>query len=143
MKKLVVFEAPLPPSTHEELPDIDTQVQRDRNDMIALLPRFARDVLVPGSRRERLFGQGLLDLVYKTTLYEDVRQARDFDDAELATIAAPVLAIYGTESKIRRVGERLRRVVPGTRLVELPGDHYLMLETPGKVAAVIEEFVHG
>jgi pimeloyl-ACP methyl ester carboxylesterase len=143
VSKLVVLEGPLPPSTQEEFPSLDEQARKDPGELFALLPQFVRDALVPGSRRARRFEANMHYLVYDTTLYEDIRQAQDFLDTELARLQPPLLAIYGLDSKINHAGHRLARVVPGARLLELPGDHYLLLSVADRVSAAIEAFADG
>jgi len=143
VRKLVLVEAPLPPSTQEEFPPLDEQEKKDPGELFALLPQFVRDAIVPGSRRARRFESNMHYLVYDTTLYEDIRHAEDFTDATLAGLQPPMLAIYGLDSKINHAGHRLARVVAGSRLLELPGDHYLLLSVADRVSAAIEEFAHG
>lgn len=60
-------------------------------------------------------------LIYETSLVDDLAQTPVYDDAQIASIACPVLAVYGADSDIRADGERLARTIPGCDLRLYPG----------------------
>jgi pimeloyl-ACP methyl ester carboxylesterase len=147
VRKIVVVEAPLPASRLEELDESFRQTLAAANDRqsqdaaLEMLPDVMRERLAGGRRRER-FADSMRFLA-TSTLYYDMRREEDIPDAVLARLDLPLLAIYGTRSKLRTVGARFAHAVPGARLVELEGGHFLPLEQTGAVAAAISEFVDG
>lgn len=52
----------------------------------------------------------------QTTFVQDLLASPPLDDAALAAIACPVLAVYGADSALRTDGERLARILPDCRL---------------------------
>lgn len=57
----------------------------------------------------------------ETSFVRDLTATPPIDDATLAGIRCPVLALYGEVSDLRPEGERLARVMPHCRLVIVPG----------------------
>lgn len=57
----------------------------------------------------------------ETTFARDLTGTAPIDDATLARIACPTLALYGEVSDLRPEGERLAGVMPHCRLVIVPG----------------------
>lgn len=57
----------------------------------------------------------------ETSFVRDLTATPPIDDATLAGIRCPVLALYGEVSDLRPEGERLARVMPQCRLVIVPG----------------------
>jgi pimeloyl-ACP methyl ester carboxylesterase len=140
VSKLVVVEAPLPPSRLEEL---ERFLGRSPDAMLGALPDVLREALVGGGRRGRRFVEATRFLTQESTLFDDLSHAEDIPDADLATLTPPLLAVYGTESSCRPVGARLARVVPGARLEELRGGHFLPLEAPTALTDAIARFIDG
>jgi pimeloyl-ACP methyl ester carboxylesterase len=140
VSKVVVVEAPLPPSKIAELQSFLTAAP---DAMLEALPRALRTMVGNGGRRTERFADTLAFLVKESSLLDDLRAAEDIPDDALASLRAPLLAVYGSRSSCRPVGERLARVVPGARLVELDGGHFLPIEAPRAVADVLAEFLHG
>lgn len=138
--KLVVVEAPLPPSRLEELEGF---LGRSPDAMLQALPDVLREALVGGGRRGRRFVEAMRFLAEESSLFDDIRRAEDIPDAALAKLAVPLLAIYGVESSCRPTGARLARVVPGAKLHELDGGHFLPLETPIALTDAIVRFLDG
>lgn len=56
----------------------------------------------------------------ETTFVRDIAGTAPIDDATLARITCPTLALYGAISDLRPEGERLARVMPSCRLVIVP-----------------------
>jgi pimeloyl-ACP methyl ester carboxylesterase len=100
-------------------------------------------MLEGGGRRARRFLTGVLALANETTLLDDLRRTEDIADDVLARLAMPLLAVYGARSSVRRVGDRLARVVPGAELVELAGGHFLPIESPHALTPVLAGFLDG
>jgi pimeloyl-ACP methyl ester carboxylesterase len=140
VKKLCVVESPLPPSGEGEL---ESLLASGPDAMLGALPSVLRDTAMAGGRRGKRFVESLRFLAYESSLMDDLRHAEDIPDAALASLACPLLAVYGTASSCRSVGARLSRVVPGARLVELPGGHFLPLEAPGPLTDTVVGFVDG
>jgi pimeloyl-ACP methyl ester carboxylesterase len=139
VKKLCLVEAPLPASRLEEL---ESFLGREPDAMLDALPTVLRDAFGAGRRGKR-FVEGLRFLAQESSIFGDLRRAEDIPDAALASLALPLLAVYGTESSCRPVGTRLAKVVPGARLSLLPGGHFLPLETPGPLTEEIVRFIDG
>ena len=140
VKKLCLVEAPLPASHLEEL---ESFLGRSPDEMLGALPGILRDAFAGGGRRGRRFVEALRFLAQESSVFQDLRQAEDIPDARLAALALPLLAVYGKQSSCRPVGARLARVVPGARLVELEGGHFLPLEAPGPLTDAIGSFLDG
>jgi pimeloyl-ACP methyl ester carboxylesterase len=140
VKKLCLVEAPLPASRLEEL---ESFLGRDPDAMLEALPTVLRDAFGGAGRRGKRFVEGLRFLAQESSIFADLRRAEDIPDAALAALTCPLLAVYGTESSCRPVGKRLAKVVPGARLVELPGGHFLPLESPGPLTDAIVRFIDG
>jgi pimeloyl-ACP methyl ester carboxylesterase len=72
-------------------------------------------------------------LVEGTTLVADLASS-PLDDAALAPIRGPALAIYGEKSDVIDRGHRLAQAIPGCELVVLPGcSHSVMWEATDDV----------
>jgi pimeloyl-ACP methyl ester carboxylesterase len=138
--KIAVVEAPLPPSHLEEL---DGFLGHSPDEMVGALPAALRDVIANGGRRARRLVETVRFLGMESSLLADLRRAEDIPDAALASLRAPLLAVYGTDSSCRPTGARLARVVPGVRHVELPGGHFLPVEAPDRVTQELRRFFDG
>jgi pimeloyl-ACP methyl ester carboxylesterase len=138
--KLVLVEAPLPPSRLEEL---DSFLGQPAETMAEALPEVLRDALGRKGRQARRFIDSLRFLATESSLLEDLRTARDMDDAAIAALSCPVLCVYGSRSSCLPVGRRITRLAPRAKLVEIEGGHFLPIEAPASVGAAITEFVRG
>ncbi len=138
--KLVLVEAPLPPSRLEEL---DSFLGQPAEAMAEALPDVLRDALGRKGRQARRFVDSLRFLTTETTLLQDLRGARDVDDASIEALACPVLCVYGSHSSCLPVGRRIAGLAPRARLVEIDGGHFLPVEAPATVGAAIADFVRG
>lgn len=145
VRKLALVETPLPPS---QLQEMDAYVGGgldggglDR--MLEAFPSVVREALVGGGRRGRRIAESIRFLWLESSLPDDVRRAEDVPDDQLAALACPLLAVYGSRSSCRPAGARLARLVPGARLVELPAGHYLPLEVPGLLTEALASFADG
>jgi pimeloyl-ACP methyl ester carboxylesterase len=135
--RLVLVEAPMPPFLDSEFGDF---LRRAPDEMAGALPDALRGVVERGGRAATRFLAQLRFLAVESTLLGDLAREAEHSDAELARIACPLLAVYGARSTCLPAGERLQRVVPGARLVVLPGGHFLPTEMPDALASVIVAF---
>jgi pimeloyl-ACP methyl ester carboxylesterase len=140
VSKVAVVEAPLPPS---KIAELQSFLSAAPDAMLEALPRALRTMVGHGGRRTERFTDTLAFLAKESSLLDDLRAAEDIPDDALASLQAPLLAVYGSRSSCRPVGERIARVVPGARFVELDGGHFLPIEAPRAVADVLAEFLHG
>jgi pimeloyl-ACP methyl ester carboxylesterase len=116
--RLVLVEAPLPPS------------------QLAELAAFVR--LPPAQMARQLVG-----LAAETTALKDLAAEADIPDDALARLAAPTLLVYGDRSSCRPTGDRLLDVLPHARLRVLQGGHFLPTDAgPALTSALVEE-LHG
>lgn len=138
--KLALVDVPLPPSLLPEMARLDAS---SAERLVESLPGPIRDAFAGGGRRARKIAGALRALTLETTLLDDLRREPDVPDAELRTLALPVLAIFGASSRCLPAGERIARAVPGARLEVLPGGHFLPLECPGYLADALETFLVG
>ena len=138
--KLVLVEAPLPPSKFGEFNQF---LSKSPEQMLTALPPETREFFERGSRQARRLLAQLTRLTVESTLVADLEAEADIPNAQLQTLACPTLCVYGTDSACRGVGDRLASVIPDGQLVELPGGHYLHLDAAAQLAARIEEFVDG
>ncbi len=132
VRRLVLIEAPLPPSVVPELAGILA-------DPAAALPAPLAAALRDGNRRAHKLAAGVARLAFETTLLEDVRREPDLDDADLAKLTVPTLLIYGRTSGCRPAGERLARTIPGAELVLLDGGHFITSEARQALGDLLEE----
>jgi pimeloyl-ACP methyl ester carboxylesterase len=139
VRKVAVVEAPLPPS---KIAELDSFLRAKPDQMLEALPHALRNLVARGGRRTARFADTLAFLTRGSSLLDDLRSAEDLPDDALAALACPLLAVYGTQSSCRPVGERLARTVRGARLVELEGGHFLPLEAPRALSDVLTGFLH-
>lgn len=134
--KLVLVEAPLPPS---RLAELEAFVSAPPDEMWSALPASLASTL--GGRRGKRFVDSMRFFAEETTLFEDLRRAEDVPDEALQSLHCPLLAVYGTGSSCRPVGERLGRSVPGAHIAELPGGHFLPLESSAPLTELVTRFI--
>jgi pimeloyl-ACP methyl ester carboxylesterase len=158
VRRLVLVEAPLPPHSLAETQglteglDLDgiwnadelreRILSRDDADAILdILPQPLRPMILSGRRGMQRAARNLWFLVGESSMVADLRAEPDIPDEDLRRLGCPTLCIFGSRSKLRSVGDRLERVIPGARLVELDGGHYLVNERPRELAALIAGFL--
>jgi pimeloyl-ACP methyl ester carboxylesterase len=95
-----------------------------------------------GRRGDRLV-RALSRLVLETTLVADLRAEREPDAAELASVRAPTLLVYGDSSSCAPGGGRLASAIPDARHVVLSGGHYLHLDARDALTQHIVEHLRG
>jgi pimeloyl-ACP methyl ester carboxylesterase len=137
VSKIAVVEAPLPPSN---LVEFDGFMSGGPGEMLEALPEVLRRSFAGGRRGSRA-AETVRFLAQESSLLRDLRLAEDVPDEALRRLRRPLLAVYGKSSSCRPVGARLLRLVPGARLVELEGGHFLPLEAPRALTGVLKEFI--
>lgn len=140
VRRLVIVEAPLPPSSFHEL---DEFAGRTPAQMIDALPEGLRAFVAGGGRKSTRLLDAIHFLVSGTSLLADLRAEPDIPDAELARLDCPALCLYGDRSSCLRTGERLARVLPRARLGILPGGHYLHLDATAELTRLTLEHLDG
>jgi pimeloyl-ACP methyl ester carboxylesterase len=133
--RLVLVEAPLPPS---KLPELEAFLAARPEAMLAALPAPLRAAAEGGSRRGKKQLEQIRRLVAESTLLADLRAERDLDDDALRGLRAPALLVYGDRSSCRPAGERLARTLPHAELVVLPGGHFLPVESAQALNDLLE-----
>ena len=140
VRRLAIVEAPLPPASALGIAEFMT---RPREQMLDALPAPLREAVAAGRRQAARLVASLEALALRSTLLADVRAEPDFDDGELARIAAPTLLAYGDQSACAPAGERLARALPDARRIVLPGGHFLHLDARAPLAAALVEHLDG
>lgn len=139
VRRLALVEAPLPPAS---LADLDSYLETDPQEYLQAVPATLRRTTIRATgRRVRRTRAALEARRDDTSLVADLRAEPDFDDAALARLPHPALCVYGARSVCRPAGERLARVLPAARLVELDGGHMLPLECPAELTRTLAEFL--
>jgi pimeloyl-ACP methyl ester carboxylesterase len=141
VRRLVLVDAPLPPS---DVPELNAFLTRRPEDMLDALPAALRGEVQGASRRGRRLVEQLRRLVVDSSLLADLSREPDFTDAELQSLDVPTLLVYGDRSGCLGAGQRLARALPRARLATLPGGHFLPAEQPGMLGQLLEEeLLHG
>lgn len=143
VRRLVIVDAPLPPSRAMEMADFMTPGDALPSRILDALPAPLRDAVAGGRRQAQRLLESLEFLLAKSSLLADLRAEPDFDDVELARLDVPTLCVYGDRSACLPAGQRLARVVPGAQLRVLPGGHYLHLDARAALVTELESFLHG
>jgi pimeloyl-ACP methyl ester carboxylesterase len=82
-----------------------------------------------GGRKVNRLARNAEDLIYNTTLLDDLQAVRPLSDAELGGIGCPLLAFYGEQTDLMDRAHDLERLVPGCELHILEGcSHSVLLE---------------
>jgi pimeloyl-ACP methyl ester carboxylesterase len=135
--RLVLVEAPLPPS---QLAELAAFVRLPPAQMAEALPEPLRSALERGGRAATSLARQLVGLAAETTALKDLAAEADIPDDALARLAAPTLLVYGDRSSCRPTGDRLVRVLPHARLSILKGGHFLPTDAgPALTSALVEE----
>jgi pimeloyl-ACP methyl ester carboxylesterase len=94
-------------------------------------------------RKRTRLARAAEELVEHTTLIADLRASPALDEARLACIACPVLALYGEHSDVRARGEALARTLPRCRLEVVAGcTHSVLWEATEHVRERVVAFVN-
>jgi pimeloyl-ACP methyl ester carboxylesterase len=133
--RLVLVEAPLPPS---RLPELDAFLAAAPSEQLAALPAPLAAAVQGGSRQGRKLLEQVRFLTVESSLLRDLAAEPDFPDHLLARVACPTLCVYGRGSGCLPAGERLARVIPGAELALLDGGHFLPAENAAGLSALLE-----
>ncbi|CAN5631901.1 alpha/beta hydrolase [soil metagenome] len=137
VRKLVVVEAPLPPSSAIELGSFLT-AKPER--IVESLPEALRTSVAAGGRQAKRLVDNVVHLVRDTTLLADLRAE---PEPPLKDLYIPTLALYGDQSSCLAAGEHLARSAPYVELKILHGGHYLHLDARAELTTAIAEFLDG
>jgi pimeloyl-ACP methyl ester carboxylesterase len=135
--KLALVEAPLADAT-----DTDSFLARTPAQMLEALPAGLRDAVTTGRRRAR-FLEAMRFFAEESSVLEDMKLALPQARQCLPTIRCPVLAVYGTQSSCRASGGRIAAEIKQSTTIELPGGHFLPVESPQELGGIIEDFIDG
>ena len=140
VRRIVIVEAPLPPTTPDEITAF-----RDLppEEALAALPEGVRGAIAAGKRQAVRWLTTITGLSQDTSLVADIAATPAFTEDELRRLPACTL-VYGDASSTRGSAAHLAETVPGAKLVWLPGTHWLPVEqtqalTEVIVAALAEE----
>jgi len=87
-------------------------------------------------RKSNRLARNAAALVHGTSLVEDMRTSGALTDAELRSVRAPVLALYGETSDLRAEAERTASLLPRAELRIVPGaSHSVLWEATARVRA--------
>jgi pimeloyl-ACP methyl ester carboxylesterase len=134
--KLVLVDAPLPPS---QLPELAGFLAARPEEQVAALPGPLREAVLGQSRQGRRLLEQVKYLAQEASVLADIARTPDFDDAALTKLRCQVDLVYGERSGCRAAGERLAKVIPGASLTLVPSGHFVPAEAPGALADVLEE----
>ena len=140
VRRLVLCEAPLPPSSLSEMASV---LSADPQELLGMLPESLREAFSGGKRRAIKAARRLQRLLTESTLVSDLKAEGDIPDERLATLSHETLLLYGEDSSCRPVADRLLSSLPAASLKTLPGGHYLAAERAADVGALIKEFLDG
>ena len=142
VRRLVVVEAPLPPSSALELASC-LSADVSPATLLDALPESLRTAVASGRRQAARLASSVIALVRDTTLLADLRAEPDPTDAQLAMLQPPTLCLYGDRSACRPAADRLARVAPRARSMILSGGHYLHLDARDAMIEAIESHLDG
>jgi len=140
VRRLVLCEAPLPPSRLEEMAGV---LSADTDELLEMLPDSLREAFTSGNRRALKLGRRLQRLLTETSLVEDLQAEGDLSDETLSSLTQETLLLYGERSSCLAVGGRLAGLIEGARLETLDGGHYLAAERAPEIGRLIQEFLDG
>ncbi len=140
VRRLVIVDAPLPPSGTDVLGEAEVASPAD---LLAMLPDDLRTLLLHGGRRARRFLASLEHLLQRATLTHDLAAEAPLTLAALAACEVPVTLIYGERSRCLEDGHHLAAHLPGATLHTLPAGHFLPNEVPAELTALLVEVLDG
>jgi len=93
-------------------------------------------------RKRNRLAANASELIYETSLVDDLGQTPVYDDAQLAQISCPVLAVYGGDSDILSHGKRLESTIPDCNLRVYPGcTHSVIWEATTDLRADVLDWI--
>ncbi len=137
VNRLVCIEGPMPLARGLEM---DEFRDSDPETMLAALPIELRESLGSGSRQGRKLMARLNFLLNETNLLAQLRREPNPAVTRAGAYRNPALLIYGTQSKLVDVPQKMQTLLPQAQLSWLPGGHYLPSEMPQELGRTIGEF---
>lgn len=138
--RLALVEAPLLDGHADDLLGF---LKLPEASMIEALPGDLRGALEAGGRRARRLLEGLVGLALQTSLLKDLAATRPPPDSTIAGLRCPVMAVYGESSGCLAGAARIQALLPAARVETLPGGHYLPVEAPAALTALLCDFAFG
>lgn len=135
--RLVCIEAPMPLARGLEM---DEFRDADPETMLAALPIELQKSLGSGSRQGRKLMARLNFLLNETNLLAQLRRESNPAPLRAGAYRNPALLIYGKQSKLVDVPQKLQGLLPQAQLSWLSGGHYLPSEMPQELGRTIGEF---
>ncbi len=112
----------------------------ERDQMIA--QRFEHWLGRHSPRKATRLARTARELVYGTSLVQDLAATPPFSDAALAAITQPVLGLYGSDSDVRPQAERLEHLLPRFELHLLEGaTHSVLWERTAELKALVRSWL--
>ncbi len=137
VNRLVCIEGPMPLARGLEM---DEFRDSDPETMLAALPIELQKSLGSGSRQGRKLMARLNFLLNETNLLAQLRREPNPAVTRAGAYRNPALLIYGTQSKLVDVPQKMQTLLPQAQLSWLPGGHYLPSEMPQELGRTIGEF---
>ncbi len=138
--RLALVDAPLPALAG---PELGWLAEAEEADVWALLPTDAHRHFPDGSRRRKAIVRTARSLALETTAVAELEADPDVADDELARIDRPVLLLYGERGGNRDARDRLLRVLPDARAVDVAAGHFIALEAAAEMTSALTEFLGG
>ena len=113
------------------------------DDWIAMLPESVRWRYQGSGRRVRRIVDQARSLWGETEALAEVMAEPDIPDTELATVAAPTLLCYGSETPAPGARDRLLANVSDVQLKTFNSSHFLPLEAPAELTEAMVDFLNG
>ncbi len=142
VERLVLVETTLPLSSPVWIEALSASSEET---VLNLFPPTQRAILRQGGRRsDRLINQ-IVSLGQKTSLIDDLKEAADFADSEIAGVTCPVLLCNGANAAdfTGETRERLASLLPNVTVKVFDAGHNLPLEMPQALTDAIRDFVIG
>lgn len=109
-------------------PELTRSLALEGAERDTLIVKYAHSWAGRGSDRRRTrLARDAEQLVHGTTLVRDLASSPIVTDAQLTSIACPVLALYGAQSELLDRARRLERLVPRCHLRLFEGRTHLLL----------------
>lgn len=140
VERLAVVDAPLPALAG---PELGWLAQADEEDIFALLPAGAQRYFTSFARRRASITRRAQSLALETTIVAELEADPDLTDDELASIDRPVLLLYGERSHNRNTRDRLLRVLPDARPVDVAAGHFIAREAAKEMTGALTGFLRG
>lgn len=141
VESVVLVDSHVPHETWAEEMQATLSLQGEERDrMIAV--NFKDWLGRNSQRKSNRLAKNAGELVYETSLVEDLATFSEFTDEELANVRCPVLGFYGEDSDIRDHGDRLARTIPNFELRVFPeSTHSIIWEKTAELREQVLDWV--